>query len=63
MRLIKCFYELWLRVYPADVRALFAAEMLTVFARAEEQGRRGAFTLARFVCMEYLGLLPGAALD
>ena len=64
MRLITCLYELLLRLYPADLRALFAQEMSTVFATAaDEQRRRGAFSLVRFLCVELLGLMRGAVAE
>ena len=61
MRLIKWLYDLLLRLYPADVRALFAAEMSSVFlSAAEEQRRRGRLALTRLACGELFGLLRGA---
>lgn len=64
MRLIQRVYELLLRLYPADLRALFAPEMSTVFeSAAEEQRCRGRLRLAGFVTVELLGLLRGAAVE
>jgi hypothetical protein len=64
MRLIKQLYELLLLLYPSDLRALFAAEMSTVFgSAAEEQRFRGRIALARFVCAELYGLLRDAVAE
>ena len=61
MRLIQQLYELLLRLYPADQRSLFAAEMSAVFmTAAEERRQRGSLALARLVCAELLGLVRGA---
>jgi hypothetical protein len=54
-------YEMLLRLYPADHRALFAYEMLAVFEEAAGD-RRGCGRLAflRFVFTELLALVTGA---
>jgi hypothetical protein len=58
---LKRAYEILLRLYPADHRALFAAEMLTAFEEAvEERRERGWAVFARFALAELVGLVIGA---
>ena len=60
--LLRRAYSMGLALYPADFRAQFGAEMVTVFEQAAAQcrGRGGAGVLLFFV-KEMLGLLAGAA--
>jgi hypothetical protein len=61
---MKQAYEILLWLYPADYRALFAAEMLNTFekAAAECHARRpGRFV--KFVLAELVGLVTGAAAE
>ncbi len=53
----KRLYQTLLRLYPADFKASFAAEMLDTFARAAGDRRaRGRLRYARFVLSELAGL-------
>lgn len=55
-------YSLGLVLYPADFRAQFGAEMVTVFEQAAAQRReRGVTCVLLFVVKEMLGLVAGAA--
>jgi hypothetical protein len=54
-------YELLLRLYPPEYRALFAREMLAVFQEAAEE-RRGSAFLA-LILAEWIGLAIGAAAE
>jgi hypothetical protein len=61
---MKRAYETLLRLYPADYRARFAAEMLNTFERATEQSRvQKPFRLLHFALAELIGLLIGAAAE
>jgi len=53
-------YSMGLVLYPADFRAQFGAEMVTVFEQAAAQ-RRGGTSVLLFFVKEMLGLLAGAA--
>jgi len=55
-------YSMGLVLYPADFRAQFGAEMVTVFEQAEAQRcARGGTRVLLFFVKEMLGLLVGAA--
>jgi len=55
-------YSMGLALYPADFRAQFGAEMVTVFEQAAAQCRgRGRTFVLLFFGREILGLLAGAA--
>jgi DNA-binding PadR family transcriptional regulator len=55
-------YAMGLVLYPADFRAQFGAEMVTVFEEAAAQRRnRGRTSVLLFFVGEMLGLLTGAA--
>jgi DNA-binding PadR family transcriptional regulator len=55
-------YSMGLVLYPADFRAQFGAEMVTVFEQAAAQRRaRGGTRVLLFFVREMLGLLAGAA--
>jgi len=55
-------YSLGLVLYPADFRAQFGAEMVTVFEQAAAQRReRGVTCVLLFFVKEMLGLVAGAA--
>jgi DNA-binding PadR family transcriptional regulator len=58
--LLRRAYSLGLVLYPADFRAQFGAEMVTVFEQAAAQ-RRGGTRVLLFFVKEMLGLLAGAA--
>lgn len=58
--LLRRAYSMGLVLYPADFRAQFGAEMVTVFEQAAAQRRSGTRVLLFFV-KEMLGLLAGAA--
>jgi hypothetical protein len=61
---LKRAYDILLRLYPADYRALFADEMLTAFEEAAEERReRGRAVFARFVLAELAGLVIGAGAE
>src|SRR5262249_61009870 len=61
---LKRGYDILLRLYPADYRALFAAEMLTAFEEAAEERReRGWAIFARFALAELAGLVIGAGAE
>jgi len=61
---LKRAYDILLRLYPRDYRALFAAEMLTAFEEAAEERReRGRAVFARFVLAELAGLVVGAGAE
>jgi hypothetical protein len=56
MRLLR-IYTLMLRLYPADYRARFAAEMFGAFqAAAADQSHRGTFAPLTFAISELIGL-------
>lgn len=60
--LLRRAYSLGLVLYPADFRAQFGAEMVTVFEQAAAQRRdRGGTCVLLFFVKEMLGLLAGAA--
>ena len=55
-------YNLVLRIYPAEYRALFGAEMSTVVGKmTQNQRRQGRIARAHFFLGEITGLLLGAA--
>ena len=55
-------YNLVLRIYPAEYRALFGAEMSTVVGKmTQDQRRQGPIARAHFFLGEITGLLRGAA--
>jgi len=61
---LKRAYDILLRLYPADYRALFAAEMLTAFEEAAEEPReRGWAVFARFALAELAGLVIGVCAE
>ncbi|MDQ2842438.1 MAG: hypothetical protein M3Y72_15605 [Acidobacteriota bacterium] len=61
---IKRGYQTLLRLYPADYKALFAAEMLNTFVKADEACRaRGRLRFMHFAFAELIGLLIGAAAE
>ena len=61
---MKRAYDILLRLYPADYRSLFAAEMLTAFEEAAEERReRGRAVFARFALAELAGLMIGAGTE
>jgi len=61
---LKRAYDILLRLYPADYRALFAAEMLTAFEEAAEESRgHGQAVFARFALAELAGLVIGAGAE
>lgn len=54
-------YETLLRLYPADYKAAFAAEMVNVFERAAHKSRKqGWSSYIRFPAAELSGLIRGA---
>jgi DNA-binding PadR family transcriptional regulator len=60
--LLRRVYSMGLAFYPADFRAQFGAEMVTVFEQAAAQRRgRGVTCVLLFFVKEMLGLLAGAA--
>jgi DNA-binding PadR family transcriptional regulator len=60
--LLRRAYSVGLVLYPADFRAQFGAEMVTVFEQAAAQRRgRGGTSVLLFFVKEMLGLLAGAA--
>jgi hypothetical protein len=57
-------YTILLRLYPPDHRAMFAAEMLTVFTQAADARReQGWSACARFVFVELIGVAREAAAE
>lgn len=57
-------YEVLLRLYPRDHRALFAGEMLVAFQTgAEERQGQGSQAYLRFVFSELASLLAGAVAE
>ena len=61
---LKRAYDILLRLYPADYRALFDDEMLTAFEEAAEERReRGRAVFARFVLAELASLVIGAGAE
>jgi hypothetical protein len=57
-------YEVLLRLYPRDHRALFAGEMLVAFQTgAEERRGQGSGAYLRFVFSELASLLAGAVAE
>jgi DNA-binding PadR family transcriptional regulator len=58
--LLRQAYSLGLVLYPADFRAQFGGEMVTVFEQAAAQ-RHGGTSVLLFFVKEMLGLLAGAA--
>jgi len=61
---LKRAYDILLRLYPADYRALFASEMSTTIEEAAEERReRGWAAFTRFVLAELAGLVIGAAAE
>ena len=61
---MKRAYDILLRLYPADYRALFAPEMSTAFEEAAEESRnRGWDVFARFALAELAGLVIGAGTE
>lgn len=59
---MKRIYKALLRLYPADYRELFAAEMLSVFTEAAE-ARRKPPALVAFALTELIGLIGGAGAE
>jgi DNA-binding PadR family transcriptional regulator len=60
--LLRRAYSMGLVLYPADFRAQFGTEMVTVFEQAAAQRRgRGGIRVLLFFVKEILGLLAGAA--
>src|SRR5215471_1127835 len=60
--LLRRAYSMGLVLYPADFRARFGAEMVTVFEQAAAQRRgRGRTYVLLFIVKEMIGLLAGAA--
>ena len=60
--LLRWAYSMGLMLYPADFRAQFGAEMVTVFEQAAAQRReRGSACVLLFFVREMFGLLAGAA--
>jgi len=61
---MKRAYDILLRLYPADYRALFAAEMSATFEEAARERRgHGWAVFARFTFAELAGLLIGAGAE
>ena len=59
--LVRRIYALFLSLYPAGFREIFADEMHDVFAEAStEAQRRGTLALVEIVVREMRGLLAGA---
>ena len=59
---IKHAYQALLRLYPADYKASFAAEMLNTFMKATEACRaQGRLRFVRFTLAELVGIIIGAA--
>jgi hypothetical protein len=57
-------YRTLLRLYPADYRALFAAEMNSAFEKAAAERRaQGVASLVRFALTEWIGLTIGAGAE
>jgi hypothetical protein len=57
-------YNLLLRIYPAEYRALFGAEMSTVVGKMTQDRRcQGRIATAHFFLVEIMGLLLGAACE
>ncbi len=57
----KRVYQIVLKLYPSDFRALFASEMLTTFDEAfEELQNQHRFGVVRFALAELIGLVTGA---
>ncbi len=57
-------YDTLLRLYPADFRTRFAAEMRSTFEEeATERRKRGMLRSVHFASAELLGLLMGAAAE
>jgi hypothetical protein len=55
-------YVALLRLYPRDYRAMFAQEMRNAFEiTADETRARGRFAILRFVAVELIGVIRGAA--
>jgi hypothetical protein len=64
MTKMKRAYKTLLWLYPADYRALFAAEMLHTFEKAAEECRaRRPGRFVKFVFAELVGLVTGAAAE
>ena len=61
---MKRAYDILLRLYPGDYRALFAAEMSATFEEAARERRgHGWAVFARFAFAELAGLLIGAGAE
>jgi hypothetical protein len=61
---IKGAYAVLLRLYPADHRALFAAEMLATFNEAAEENQaHGRAAFIRFIVAELIGLVTGVSAE
>jgi hypothetical protein len=61
---MKRAYDILLRLYPADYKALFAAEMSATFEEvARERRGHGWAVFARFASAELAGLLIGAGAE
>jgi hypothetical protein len=57
-------YQTFLKLYPADYTASFAAGMLDAFEKSAEDGRNhGGAVFVRFALTELTGLLMGAAAE
>lgn len=57
-------YDILLRLYPRDYRAMFAGEMRRAFAiTSEERRSRGRSALVRFVACELTGLVKGVGAE
>lgn len=57
-------YELLLRLYPRDYRAMVATEMVSAFREASAEHRRqGRGAYARFTIAELMGLTMGAGVE
>jgi hypothetical protein len=61
---MKRAYEILLRLYPRDYRAMFAAEMSSAFEEASaERRRQGPAVYARFALAELMALAMGAGIE
>jgi hypothetical protein len=62
--MIRRIYGALLRLYPAEQRKLFAAEMSRVFEEAtKEQRGRGWAVFVRFILGELMGLMTGVGAE
>lgn len=61
MILLRRVFQLLMRLYPAEHRRVFGAEMLAVFDRAAAERRaQGRAAVARFAFAEVMGVLHAA---